>query len=62
MEEQLNPKAELSGLTVKDMFFKYARFFPLFILSAAIALIVAWVYLRYATPIYTAQGSILIKN
>ena len=62
MEEQLNPKAELSGLTVKDMFFKYARFIPLFILSVAIALLVAWVYLRYATPIYTAQGSILIKN
>ncbi|MBA2500650.1 MAG: hypothetical protein H0V30_13045, partial [Chitinophagaceae bacterium] len=62
MEEQLNPKAELSGLTVKDMFFKYVRFIPLFILSVAVALLVAWIYLRYATPIFSSQGSILIKN
>jgi capsular exopolysaccharide family len=62
MEEQENNKADLGGLSVKDIFFKYIRFLPIFILSVALALLVAWAYLRWSTPIYSAQGSILIKS
>lgn len=53
---------ELGNLSVRDLFYKYVRFLPLFLLSLAIALLVAWVYLRYATRIYGAGGSLLIKN
>lgn len=62
MEDQLYNKSELNNLSVRDIFFKYVRFFPLFILSVVIALLIAFLYLRYATPIYNAIGSILIKN
>lgn len=47
---------------VKDIFFKYIRFLPVFILSLALALFGAYLYLRYATPIYRAQGTLLIKS
>lgn len=62
MEEQENNKIDQGSLSIKDIFFKYIRFLPLFILSIAIALLVAWAYLRYTTPIYNAQGSLLIKS
>jgi tyrosine-protein kinase Etk/Wzc len=61
-EQQLNSRNELAALGIKDIFFKYIRFLPLFILSLALALLGAWTYLRYATPIYTASGSLQIKD
>lgn len=58
-----NPaRNELGNLSVRDLFYKYIRFLPLFLLSLAIALLIAWVYLRYATRIYGANGALLIKN
>lgn len=61
MEEQ-PIKQEHSNLTIKELFFKYVRFLPLFLLSVALALLVAFAYLRYATQIYSATGSLLIKS
>lgn len=61
-EEQFNPNSELGNLGVKDLFFKYIRFLPLFILSLAFALFGAYLYLRYATPIYKSSGAVMIKN
>lgn len=63
MDEQINTsKSELGNLSLKDLFYKYIRFFPLFILSVALALLVAFTYLRYAGQIYSASGSMLIKS
>lgn len=59
VQEQRN---DLNNLTIKDIFFKYARFMPLFLLSVALALLVSYVYLRYATPIYSATGSMILKD
>lgn len=55
-------KSELSNLSVRDLFYKYIRFLPLFILSVAVALLVAFIYLRYAAQVYNAGGSMLIKS
>src|SRR5688572_7141828 len=55
-------KSELNSLSIKDLFYKYVRFLPFFILSVAIALLIAFAYLRYATRIYSASGSIQIKS
>ena len=49
---------ELGNLTLKDLFFKYVRFLPVFLVSVALALLGAYLYLRYTTPIYRAQGTI----
>lgn len=62
-EQQINSnKSELWNLSFKDLFYKYVRFLPLFLLSVAIALLIAFVYLRYSTRIYSAGGTMLIKN
>lgn len=63
MEEQATAsKSEAANLSVRDLFYKYARFFPYFILSVAMALLVAFIYLRYASQVYSAGGSMLIKS
>ncbi len=63
IEEQIKTgKAELGNLSLKDIFYKYIRFFPLFILSVALALLAAYTYLRYANQVYRAAGSMLIKS
>lgn len=62
-EQQIEQsKSEISTLSVRDIFFKYLRFLPLITLSVAVALFGAFIYLRYATRIYSAGGSMLIKN
>jgi len=62
-EEQIKiGKAELGNLSLKDIFYKYIRFLPLFILSVALALLAAYTYLRYANQVYRAAGSMLIKS
>ena len=64
MEEIIveNKKAELSGLSIKDLFFKYLRFLPLFIISVALSLFVAYIYLRYATEIYRSTGTLIVED
>ncbi|HLG41423.1 MAG TPA: polysaccharide biosynthesis tyrosine autokinase [Chitinophagaceae bacterium] len=66
MEEQQQQlinsnKSELWNLSLKDLFYKYVRFLPLFLLSVAIALLLAFAYLRYTTRIYSSTGAMLIK-
>ena len=63
LEEQVTTgKAEVSNLSIRDLFYKYVRFLPVFLISVAIALLIAFVYLRYATRIYSASGSLQIKS
>ncbi|HQV54649.1 MAG: polysaccharide biosynthesis tyrosine autokinase [Chitinophagaceae bacterium] len=66
MEESLNNKnearSELLNLTIRDVFYKYVRFLPVFILSVALALFGAYAYLRYTTPIYSTGSTMIIKS
>ena len=63
MEDQLNSnKSELWNISVKDLFFKYLRFMPFFLLSVATMLFGAYLYLRYSTDIYLVRGTIMINN
>lgn len=65
MEERIQietAKSELSRLTAKDLFYKYLRFLPLFIITVALSLLVAYTYLRYATLIYQSSGSMVIQD
>jgi len=57
-----NAKNEMWTLSLRDIFYKYIRFLPLFILSVAFALLVAYLYLRYSIPIYAVSGSMLIRS
>ncbi len=67
MEDHKNPnfnpaKGELSNLSFRDLFYKYVRFLPIFILSVAFALLGAYLYLRWTVPVYSASGSMIIKS
>ncbi|HEU4472520.1 MAG TPA: polysaccharide biosynthesis tyrosine autokinase [Flavisolibacter sp.] len=63
MEEQIqSAKSELSSMSFKDLFYKYVRFLPLFIISVALSLVVAYVYLRYATLVYRSTGTMIIQD
>lgn len=55
-------KSELWNLSFRDLFYKYVRFLPLFVLSVALSLLGAYMYLRYKVPVYASAGSILIKQ
>lgn len=60
--EQQKNRVELWNLSIKDLVFKYVRFIPLFIVSVAVALLGAFLYLRYTIPIYSSAGSMIIKG
>jgi tyrosine-protein kinase Etk/Wzc len=49
-------------ISVKDFLMRYVRYLPLFILSIGIALGIAYAYLRYSTPLYSARATMLIKT
>ncbi|MBP7556162.1 MAG: polysaccharide biosynthesis tyrosine autokinase [Chitinophagaceae bacterium] len=55
-------KADASSLSLKELFYKYIRFLPYFVLSVALALLLAFAYLRYTDRVYAATGSLQIKN
>src|SRR5215213_9958647 len=61
MEDQFQSQAD-TGLTIKELLFKYLRFLPLFIISIALALLVAYIYLRYTNPIYASSGALIVKD
>ena len=62
-EEPVNTnRSELWSLSFRDLFYKYVRFLPLFLFSVAFALFIAFVYLRYATSIYSVGGTMQIKS
>lgn len=65
MEEQVVTKktrADHSSLNIKEIFFKYIRFLPLYIICVALALLGAYVYLRYSTEFYRSTGQMLIRD
>jgi len=63
MEDQLSSnKSELWNISVKDLFFKYLRFLPLFLLSVAFMLFAAYLYLRWATEIFQVRATLMIKS
>lgn len=65
MEEQVinrKTKGEPSAMNIKEMFFKYIRFLPLYILCVALSLFGAYMYLRYATEFYRSSGQIIVRD
>src|SRR5215204_1893996 len=58
----LAEKTEAPGLSFKDVLFKYIRFLPLFVISLALSLLVAYIYLRYTTPVYQSNGALIVKD
>jgi tyrosine-protein kinase Etk/Wzc len=63
MEDQFEPvKTETSSVDIKELFFRYVRFLPLFIISVALSLLIAYIYLRYTTPVYRSTGTLIVQE
>lgn len=63
MQEDVNiNKSDPGGLSIRDLFYKYIRYYPFFIFSVALALLAAYLYLRYTVPVYSVNGTMVIKN
>ncbi|KIC92259.1 polysaccharide biosynthesis tyrosine autokinase [Flavihumibacter sp. ZG627] len=49
-------------LTPKELLLRYLYYLPWVILSLGLALTLAWVKLRYTTPIYSVSGKLLVNE
>lgn len=61
-DNRQSKKGELWGLTGRDIFYKYVRFLPFFVLSVAFCLLAAFAYLRYSNRIYSTTGTLVIEE
>lgn len=50
------------GNIVQQLLFRYLPYWPLFVVMLLLGLATAYLYLRYAVPVYQANASILIKD
>ncbi len=55
-------KDNAAVLSPKDFIFKYLRYLPWAIICASIACVVAYIRIRWTTPIYHVQSSMLIHD
>ena len=62
MEGNQSGNKDLGNLSIKDLFFKYVRFLPVFLVSVSVCLLGAYLYLRYTTPIYRVTGTLTFKT
>ncbi|MES1220250.1 MAG: Wzz/FepE/Etk N-terminal domain-containing protein, partial [Bacteroidota bacterium] len=51
-----------SGFTIKEYFYKYLSYWPLFLILLFLCTTAGVLYTRYATPIYKANALILVKD
>lgn len=50
------------GNIVQQLLFRYLPYWPLFIVMLILGVAAAFVYIRYAVPVYQANASVLIKD
>lgn len=62
MEETTEIRSQQSVLSPREILQKYLRFLPWVIISVALTLTVAWINLRYSTPVYNVAGKMLVKD
>lgn len=65
MIEEQNPNNEQQheeSINFYAIFFKYLAYWPWFVASVIVCLILAFVYLRYQAPVYNVTSAVLIKE
>lgn len=50
------------GNIVQQLLFRYLPYWPLFVVMLILGVVTAYVYIRYAIPVYQAKASVLIKD
>ena len=54
--------SENNDVSIKEYLLKYVRYWYFFVIAITIALVGAYVYLRYTIPLYSTQATIVIKD
>ncbi|WHF53065.1 polysaccharide biosynthesis tyrosine autokinase [Chryseobacterium gotjawalense] len=64
MENNAQPTVDQDAqeINIQEIIKPYVLKWPWFILSALVALLLAWFYLKITTPIYNVQSTVLIKD
>ncbi|MEO6637815.1 MAG: polysaccharide biosynthesis tyrosine autokinase, partial [Ginsengibacter sp.] len=62
MEEDQFFKEKTETNIFKQVIYKYLPFWPLFIVSVSISLLIAYINLRAQVPMYVAAGKVLLKD
>src|SRR5690349_6089445 len=58
----INREPEEGGFNLKEILSKYTHFWWLFALAILVALVSAWLYMRYTQPVYSVSSTLLIRN
>ncbi|OAD89997.1 hypothetical protein A7A78_08360 [Aequorivita soesokkakensis] len=61
MDQKIFPK-ENKEVSIKEAVEQYTRYWYLFLLGAFIALVVAFIYIRYTPKLYESRATIIIKD
>lgn len=62
MQENTTTQRSKESLTPRELILKYLRYLPWVVISVAIALVGAYVKLRYSTPIYSVSSKLLVNQ
>ncbi|UJH89855.1 Wzz/FepE/Etk N-terminal domain-containing protein [Antarcticibacterium sp. 1MA-6-2] len=62
-QQQYTPnRPQEEEIDLREEFQKYSRYWPAFVGSVVLCLLLAFLYLRYSTPIYQTTATIIIKD
>lgn len=61
-EEIMESQTRKAGVSPREMIFKYIRYLPWLAISVSLALVGAYVKLRYSAPIYNVAGKLLVSS
>lgn len=61
-EEIKENQIKKTGISPREMIFKYVRYLPWIVIAVSLALLGAYVKLRYSTPIYSVAGKLLVST
>ena len=61
-EGNTSTQRQKATISPREIIFKYIRYIPWLAISVAIMLVLAYIKLRYTTPIYSVSGRLLVTN
>lgn len=61
-EEILLNRNKKPGISPREVIFKYIHYVPWVVISVSLALVGAYVKLRYSTPVYSVAGKLLVST
>lgn len=64
IEEKIEKRndANEEQINIQEILFRYLIHWPWFVISVALCIVLAWIYLYTATPVYNISATVLIKD